>query len=148
MPERRLKVAFDLDETLGVPVTDGRSVIGWQMRPGCPELLAELGQQHDLVLWTVSNRSYVQKCLAFGLESYFRSWVTWDELPGRWKDVRTLGVDYLVDDSEYHRELAEPHGLAGRYIMVPAYGSVEDQRNPLEWVAPVKALLIPNLTSP
>src|SRR5438105_4733898 len=26
------RIAFDLDETLGVPLTDGQGVVGWQMR--------------------------------------------------------------------------------------------------------------------
>jgi hypothetical protein len=55
--------------------------------------------------------------------------------------VRALGVDYLVDDSGYHRELAEPLGLASRYVIVPAYGSAEDDRDPLAWAATVRAAI-------
>jgi hypothetical protein len=141
MAKQRLKVAFDLDETLGVPITDGRSVLGFQIRQGCRELLEELAQRHDLVLWTVSSRSYVQKALSFGLGGFFGSCITWDDLPARWKDVRAVGVDYLVDDSDYHRQLAEPHGLASRYIIVPSYGTVEDECDPLAWAARVKSVL-------
>jgi FMN phosphatase YigB (HAD superfamily) len=144
MDQRRRTIAFDLDETLGVPITDGRSIVGFQMRRGSAELLTELkSKNYAIVLWTVSSRAYVEKALNFGLGGYFEKTYTWDELPHRWKDVRTLGVDYLVDDSEYHRELAEPHGLASRYIIVPAYGSPDDNSNPLEWAERARTVLLP-----
>jgi FMN phosphatase YigB (HAD superfamily) len=40
----------------------------------------------------------------------------------------------LVDDSPHHREAASRLGLAAAYIVVPAYGSPEDQADPLGWV--------------
>jgi hypothetical protein len=44
-----------------------------------------------------------------------------------------------VDDSPHHREAATAHGLAGAYVVVPAYGSPEDVADPLRWVELVEA---------
>jgi hypothetical protein len=123
------RIAFDLDETLGVPLTDGASMVGWQMRPGCAELLDRLQGEFGLILWSVSPRRYVDKALSFGLGRWFAESHSWDELPAPWKDVRLLRADFLVDDSPHHREAAERLGAA--YIVVPAYGSPADV-----WAAP------------
>jgi phosphoglycolate phosphatase-like HAD superfamily hydrolase len=141
-------VAFDLDETLGVPVTDGRSVIGFQLRAGADELLRELAAHYRLVLWSVSSRAYVEKALDFALRPFFASAYTWDDAPAPWKDVRTLGVDYLVDDSEHHLQAARRHGLESRYILIPAYGSPADLADPAEWVRIVRAVLLPDAVRP
>jgi hypothetical protein len=139
----RLRVAFELDETLGMPITNGRAITGFQLRPGAADLLARLKQQHELVLWTVGSRSHVNKCLSFGLNKYFQKTFSWDEMPDRWKDVRKTQVDYLVDSSEEHRELARRVNLEAKYILVPAYGSPEDEKNPTLWAQVVGDLLRP-----
>ncbi len=133
------RIAFDLDETLGVPLIDGPNVVGWQLRPGCAELLDRLRSDFELVLWSVSPRRYVDKALSFGLGRWFSESHSWDELPAQWKDVRRLRADFLVDDSPHHREVAERFGLAAAYILVPAYGSPEDIADPLAWVRVVEA---------
>ena len=61
------RLAFDLDETFGVPLVNSASVVGWQLRPGCPELLDRLQAQFALLLWSVSPRRYVDKALGAGL---------------------------------------------------------------------------------
>jgi hypothetical protein len=93
------RIAFDLDETLGVPLVDGPNVVGWQMRAGAAELLDRLHLDFELVLWSVSPRRYVDKALAFGLGRWFAESHTWNELPTRWKDLRLVRADFLVDDS-------------------------------------------------
>lgn len=128
------RIAFDLDETLGVPLTDSRGVVGWQMRLGGAELLDRLQRKFELVLWSVSPRRYVDKALVAGLDRWFAETHSWDELQSSWKDVRRLQVDWLVDDSLHHAQAAEEFGLVSRYIMVPPYGSPEDAVDPLAWV--------------
>lgn len=128
------RIAFDLDETLGVPVIDGAAMIGWQIRPGCLELLERLRPRFVLCLWSVSGRRYVDKALSFGLGGWFAETYSWDELPARWKDVRQIRADFLVDDSPHHREAAGALGLEAAYIVVPQYGSPEDAADPLAWV--------------
>ncbi len=128
------RIAFDLDETLGVPLIEGGTIIGFQTRPGCPELLGGLRARFTLVLWSVSGRRYLDRCLSFGLAGWFAETYSWDELPTSWKDVRRIGADLLVDDSPHHREAAERHGLADRYVVVPIYGGPEDAADPLGWV--------------
>jgi hypothetical protein len=82
----------------------------------------------------VSGRRYLDRCLAFGLSTWFAETYAWDELPASWKDVRRIGADLLVDDSPHHRESAARHGLADRYVVVPVYGGPEDAADPLAWV--------------
>jgi len=139
----RLRVAFELDETLGMPIINGRAITGFQLRPGAQDLLTRLKQTHELVLWTVGSRSHVNKCLSFGLNRYFQKTFSWDEMPDRWKDVRKAQVDFLVDSSEEHRELATRVGLESKYILVPAYGDMEDERDPSLWARRVEKLLLP-----
>lgn len=135
------KIAFDLDETLGVPLTDGRNLFGWQLRPGCSELLERIRQDFAVCLWSVAGRQYVDKALSFGLEKWFKEVYTWDELPGRWKDIRRIGASFLVDDSKHHRDEAARQGLGSRYIVVPAYGSPKDNADPLAWIRLVEAAI-------
>src|SRR5262249_5312841 len=123
-----------LDETLGVPLIAGDAIVGFQVRPGCLELLERLRPRFTLCLWSVSSRRYVEKCLSFGLSAWFAETYTWDELPTGWKDVRRIGVDLLVDDSPHHREAAAKHGLADCYAVDPVYGGPEDTADPLAWV--------------
>jgi hypothetical protein len=132
------RIAFDLDETLGVPLIEGDAIVGFQIRPGCLELLGRLRPRFTLCLWSVSSRRYLHKVLAFGLSAWFAETYSWDELPASWKDVRRIGADLLVDDSPHHREAAASHGLADRYVVVPAYGSPEDVADPLGWVRQVE----------
>ncbi|MBL8794016.1 MAG: hypothetical protein JNM56_08925 [Planctomycetia bacterium] len=133
------RIAFDLDETLGVPVIDGVKIAGWQLRQGCSELLARLEPHFALCLWTVSSRRYVEKVLGYGLGQWFREVWTWDELPVQWKDIRRIGANFLVDDSPHHREAARCHELADSYIVVPSYGSPEDVADPTGWVRLVES---------
>jgi hypothetical protein len=84
-------------------------------------------------------RRYVDKALSFGLGRWFAESHSWDELPARWKDVRRLRADWLVDDSPHHAQAACEFGLASRYIVVPAYGSPEDAADTLAWVRLVEA---------
>jgi hypothetical protein len=133
------RIAFDLDETLGVPLTDGRGVVGWQMRPGCADMLDRLKLRFELVMWSVSPRRYVDKALAAGLARWFAESHSWDEIPSAWKDVRRIRADWLVDDSPHHVQAAVEFGLAAQYIVVPAYGSPEDAVDPLAWVQLVEA---------
>ena len=128
------RIAFDLDETLGVPLIDGVTMVGWQTRPGCLELLAGLRPRFLLCLWSVSNRRYVEKALSYGLGDYFAETYSWDELPARWKDVRRIRADWLVDDCPVHVENARTAGIEAAYVLVPAYGSPEDSADPLGWV--------------
>jgi hypothetical protein len=133
------RIAFDLDETLGVPCIEGAEIVGWQLRPGCLDLLARLQPRFVLCLWSVSNRRYVDRALSFGLGAWFAETYSWDELPVRWKDVRRIRADFLVDDSPYHRSSARALGLESAYIVVPQYGSPEDDADPLLWVRQVEA---------
>lgn len=128
------RIAFDLDETLGVPLIEGTTIVGFQTRPGCLELLERLRGRFKLVLWSVSNRRYLDKVLSFGLAGRFAKMYSWDELPGSWKDVRRINADLLIDDSPHHREAAARHGLADRYFVVPIYGGPEDAAALLAWV--------------
>jgi FMN phosphatase YigB (HAD superfamily) len=128
------RIAFDLDETLGVPIINGATMEGWQMRPGCVELLASLRSRFVLCLWSVSSRRYVNKALSFGLADWFVESYSWDELPARWKDVRQIKADFLVDDSPVHIEAARKVGIQWAYILVPQYGSPEDTEDPLRWI--------------
>jgi FMN phosphatase YigB (HAD superfamily) len=137
----RMVVAFDLDETLGVPMIKSNSIVGFYARAGCIDLLRDLQALHRLILWSVSRRSYVDKVLAYGLAEFFESTFSWDEVPCEWKDVRALGVHYLVDDSPHHREAAQKHGIGDRYIVVPAYGSAEDDADPMAWARKVRTAL-------
>jgi hypothetical protein len=128
------RIAFDLDETLGVPLIEGDAIAGFQARPGCLQLLGWLRPRFTLCLWSVSNRRYLDKVLAFGLSKWFAETYSWDELPGAWKDIRRIKADLLIDDSPHHREAAAKHGLADRYVVVPVYGGPEDAADPLGWV--------------
>jgi hypothetical protein len=131
-------IAFDLDETLGVPLIEGSTMIGWQVRPGCMELLESLRPRFILCLWSVSSRRYVDKALSFGLGEWFTRTYSWDELPVPWKDIRRIQADYLVDDSPHHREAAHGLRLESAYIVVPPFGSPKDAADPLAWVRQVK----------
>jgi hypothetical protein len=142
------RIAFDLDETLGVPIIVSSTMINWQLRPGCEDLLKSIRSQFDLCLWSVSSRQYVDKALSFGLEAWFTETYSWDELPVAWKDVRRIRADYLVDDSPHHREAARGLGLESAYIVVPQYGSPEDDAAPLAWVRQVEAAIgLPKATA-
>ena len=137
-----LTIAFDLDETLGAPITDGRALIGFQIRTGATDLLDALAPRFRLILWTVSSRQYATKCLSFGLARHFARMITWDDVTGSWKDLREVSADYLVDDSPHHRAAAVKHGLdPSGYIVIPAYGSPEDSADPLLWTRHIRASL-------
>jgi FMN phosphatase YigB (HAD superfamily) len=137
----RKRIAFDLDETLGAPLIEGQSVSGFQYRDGARELLQELGQKHDLILWSHSNRPHVDRLLRYGLARFFRKTYSWNEQPGEWKDIRKINVDFLIDANEQHREKAKSVGIENRYIIVQPYGSYEDEMDPTEWVRTVRQTL-------
>jgi hypothetical protein len=133
------RIAFDLDETLGVPLIHGIQIVGWKLRRGCPELLEHLRVRHEVCLWSVSSRPYVEKALSYGLKRWFSEVYTWDEFPVEWKDIRRVGADFLVDDSVHHQQAAERHGIAAAtYIVIPAYGSPQDLKDPNEWARLVR----------
>lgn len=136
------RIAFDLDETLGTAITDSNSVIGFNIRSGCIELLNELEQHYQLVLWTASQRSYLDKILNCGLQRYFSETYSWDEIPETWKDIRIINVEYLIDDNPHQLELAVPHQLEHHYIIIPAYGSKEDNLDSLLWTKIIKNVLL------
>jgi hypothetical protein len=127
------RVAFDLDETLAVAVVDSRALRGFAIRPGCTELLTTLAPRFELILWSSSERTYVNRALDASLKTFFHESYSWQELPHRWKDIRLLHADFLVDDSDHHMQEAAKYGLEDRYIIVPAYGAPEDVADPLAW---------------
>jgi NLI interacting factor-like phosphatase len=135
------RIAFDLDETLGVPIVDQDTIVGFRARDGATELLGRLKQTYALVLWTVSDRRYAEKALSYGLRDYFDALYCWDDLPVDWKDIRRIGADYLVDDNEYHRDEAMKRGVTQGYIVVPAYGCRQDSEAPLAWVGTIERAL-------
>jgi hypothetical protein len=59
------RIAFDLDETLGIPIIEQTSIVGFRTRDGATDILNRLQQEYSLLLWTVSKRSYVEKSLSF-----------------------------------------------------------------------------------
>ncbi|MEM7530948.1 MAG: NIF family HAD-type phosphatase [Chloroflexota bacterium] len=136
------RIAFDLDETLGIPKLDSDRIIGFHIRTGARPLLDDLAPHYTLCLWSVSTRSYVDKVLSFRLGSYFAETYSWDEQPVEWKDVRRLDFAYLIDDSSYHREMAVQHGIGEWYIIVPMMGSPEDEQDSLAWCKQVRQALL------
>ncbi len=138
----KCRIAFDLDETLGTAITDSNSIIGFNIREGCIELLNELENQYQLILWSVSQRIYLNKVLDFGLDAYFSETYSWDDIPESWKDIRKINVKYLIDDNHYHREMARRNRLEHHYIIVPPYGSQEDNYDPLLWTKIIKTVLL------
>lgn len=128
-----MRIAFDLDETLGTPMIKGEEIIGFVVRTGAHELLQELVKRNKLMVWTVSNRSYLDKILNSGIKQYFDETYSWDEINDKWKDIRKIKADYLIDDSEHHIQEARKYGMEERYILIPAYGSKEDNEDPLLW---------------
>ena len=127
------RIAFDLDETIAVALVDVNSLVGFSIRPGCAELLGKLAPKYDLVLWSSSERLYLDRALDASLKTYFKESYSWQEMPHRWKDIRLIKADYLVDDSEHHSNEARKHGLEQHYIVVPPYGAQEDIADPLKW---------------
>ncbi len=137
----RKRIAFDLDETLGVPVIDGVEIVGFRFREGCIGFLKKLQKDFDLVLWTVSSRRYVEKVLSFGLNQFFIETYSWDNISTCWKDVRKINADYLVDDSEHHFEEALKNGIGRHYIVIEPFGSPKDFENPLYWIGQIEKVL-------
>ena len=136
------RIAFDLDETLGVPRIDGNNIVGWNFRDGCAELLTTLQNDFTLCLWSVSSRRYVNLALSFGLNQWFADSYSWDEVATSWKDISQIDVDFLIDDSPHHRETAVLYGLGDAYIVIPAYGSPDDVADPFAWVRLVESRLL------
>lgn len=136
------RVAFDLDETLGIPIIEQNSIAGFRIREGAIYILNRLQQEYSLLLWTVSKRSYVEKALSYGLKNFFDEVYSWGDIATTWKDIRRIKADYLIDDSDYHKEAAKVHGIEQGYILIPAYGCLEDQREPLLWVRQIEQILL------
>lgn len=136
------RLVFDLDETLGVALVNSNSVVGFKIRQGCLELLEKLSLKYELVLWSVSNRSYVDKMLSRELGKFFKETYSWDEIPQRWKDIRIVKGDYLIDDDSYQKEMAEQVGLGNKYVIVPIYGDKIDEIEPLSWVRIIENALL------
>lgn len=141
---RQERIAINLDETLGVPLINNERITGFQVRDGAIELLNSLRKRYALVLWSAGDRSYVNKLLSYGLRRYFREVYAWDDIPDPWKDIRRIKVRYLIDDSDHHQQLAarEGLGLEAHYIVVPAFGSPEDLRDPLSWTRQIREMLL------
>lgn len=138
----RKRIAFDLDETLGVPVIEGVEILGFRFREGCIELLERLVKDFDLILWTVSNRSYVEKILSYGLKKFFTEIYCWEDISTSWKDVRRINADFLVDDSRHHFDEASKTGISERYIVIEPFGSPKDFENPLFWIEQIEQVLL------
>jgi len=137
----RKRIAFDLDETLGVPIIEENKIVGFRFREGCVELLQRLEKDFDLILWTVSNRSYVEKILAFGLKKFFSEIYCWEDISTSWKDVRRINADFLIDDSSHHFERALEEGISEHYIVIEPFGSPKDFENPLYWIEQIEEIL-------
>jgi hypothetical protein len=127
------RIAFDLDETLAVALVDARSLRGFAIRPGCTQLLDRLAPRLDLILWSSSERGYLNRALEEGLKRFFKESYSWAEMPHRWKDIRLISADYLVDDSDHHFLEAKKQGIEGGYIIIPPFGAPDDRENPLRW---------------
>jgi len=138
---RRKRIAFDLDETLGVPQIDGAEIVGFRFREGCVELLQRLEKDFELILWTVGSRRYVEKIVAFGLRKFFPEVYAWEDISTSWKDVRRIGADYLIDDSPHHFEEARKNGLTAHYIVIEAFGSPADFKDPHLWIRQIEEVL-------
>jgi glutaredoxin-related protein len=136
------RLVFDLDETLGVALVNSNSVVGFNIRQGCLDLLEKLSSKYELVLWSVSNRSYVNKMLSGELGKFFKETYSWNEVPQLWKDIRIIKGDYLIDDDSYQKEMAEQVGLGNKYIIVPVYGNKIDEAEPLYWVKIIEKSLL------
>lgn len=142
------KIAIDLDDTLGRAFIHelNNEVLGFQIRPYGIDLLELLQPKYDICIWTISSRWYLDKVLKYGLGKHFTETYSSDELPGAWKDIRTINATYLIDDNPYHQESAKSNGLSGdHYIIVPAYGSPEDEADPELWARMVKQVLLPSI---
>jgi hypothetical protein len=145
------RIAIDLDLTLGEVILHDllNEVLAFRVRPGCLELLERLRTRYTVCLWTMSSRWYLRAVLLRGLAPYFDETYAGDEIRMDWKDIRRINVEYLIDDSEWHRNFAVKDGLdAARYILVPPFGSREDDEDPTRWVRLVEeALLVPEVSS-
>ena len=140
------RIAFDLDETLGAAIINQNNLLGFNIRVGCLDLLDDLlAKNYELVLWSISYRSYVDEVLAFNngiFKTFFSRSYAWEDINSKWKDVRLIDVDFLVDDSPHHRDKASQYGLSEHYIIVPQYGSAEDVAHPHLWVRLVAEKLL------
>jgi len=121
------RVVFDLDGTL-IPQVSGEitQVEVPDLRSGAKELLNKLKEENfDLVLWTTSPGSWVEK--VFGrhpdLEPFFSQVITADNM-GRYLDPLTVEAAKLKTDDPRRwclETLGEYHGGGGKYP--PAVGA-------------------------
>ena len=143
----RTRIAIDLDDTLGMAVVNDRSLIDFTLRPGARELLADLAEHFELVLFTAAPRHYVEKVFAFtGIDRWFADSVTADEWTDLYKDPRFVNAEFLVDDLEEHRDYGARRGIGSKYIIVPAFRSDDDDREPDRWHRLVRDQLLPGHT--
>jgi hypothetical protein len=143
-----MRIAFDLDETLGVPVITKNTITGLVVRTGAADLLAELSRDHELWLWTVSTRHYVEQILRHAFQNIFKRIITWDDSPASFKNTRDFGVDLLIDDSPHHRDTAAARNVpTSTYLVIPAFGDADDARDPNGWVRKIRDR-IAHMTAP
>jgi hypothetical protein len=62
-----------------------------------------------------------------------------------WKDPRKLKADYVIDVVQEHAKAAAAYGLSERFIIIPPYGDIEDERDPLAWTRQIESILLPPL---
>lgn len=137
-----LRIAFDLDETLGTPLIDAHGkMVGFQWREGAMALFERLSASPTLIVWSVSPRRYVDFALDQGLRRHISESVSWDEKPCSFKDIREIGADLLIDDDAACHQRARELGLEARYIEVIPIGRAEDRRDPRRWLAEIEARL-------
>ncbi|MEM1182209.1 MAG: hypothetical protein AAGM22_27925 [Acidobacteriota bacterium] len=120
-PRRRLRLAFDLDDTLILPGLAGsesqdcpwltRLLFGQSLRPGTVQLLRRLGSAgHDLWIYTTSYRSPWRIATAFRAAGirlgsvvnqtrHERTLASLLHPPAASKFPPAFGIDLLVDDS-------------------------------------------------
>jgi hypothetical protein len=136
------RVIFDLDETLGTPILDYERIVGFNIRSGTLTLLKKLIIKYDLILWSVSNRNYVNVALKNDLEIFFKEIYSWNEIQLSWKDIRAINGDYLIDDSQYYKDMAKKEGLDEFYIIIPSFGDKADINDPFLWIRIIEKSLL------
>lgn len=127
-------VAIDLDDTLGSTIISDNQIKNFQFRLNALEVLESLSKKYNLVLWTLGDRVYVDKIFKVTLlKSYFSKTYSWNDFPQVWKDIRLINADFLIDDSLEHKIEANKFNLQNAYIVIPAFGSSEDNSDPTLW---------------
>jgi hypothetical protein len=89
-----------------------------------------------------SKQTKLCREISIFLKIFFEEIYSWDDIATTWKDIRRIKADYLIDDSDSYKEEAKKHGIEKSYILIPAYGCLEDQREPLLWVRLIEQILL------